>query len=42
MQVIQDYVDFGFEYLQGLSLHNLSGQPTAVFDSHYKKFFSYI
>lgn len=37
-QVIQDYVHFGFEYLQVLSLHNLSGQPVAVFDSHYKKF----
>ena len=40
-QVAQDYVQSGFEYLQGWRLHSLSGQPVPVFDHPFgKKVFS--
>lgn len=38
VQINQDYIQFGFEYL-----HHLSGQPVPVFDhSHYKSFFFFL
>jgi len=42
-QIFQGYFWLSFEYLQGQTLDNLSGQPIPVFDCPYNKnLFSYV